>query len=147
MAKGKNEPIDPREPQRLVDARWALHWARTIGLEVRKIGSGNRIIAPNGEVLDPSKLTRAACRSIEDGGMGAPKQVTREIDGENMSHAEQRRFRAKLQANTDRVSAALREVKAQVFVGITEPLLCAPTAELLALKRAVDELINSAQVA
>lgn len=77
--------------------------------------------------------------------VGASATVTRNIDGENLTPAEQRRFRARLQAATDRVNAALREVKAQVYVLHTETLSAAPMSEILALQREVNNLVSAAQ--
>jgi len=118
-----------------IDARWLSGKMNEFGFEARAQNYQKKMV--RGFKISAALLS--AC-----GGVGDRLERTREIDGEQLSPAEQRRFRAKLQANTDRVSAALREVKAQVFVGITEPLLCAPTAEILALQRAVNELVASA---
>jgi len=151
MAKGNNDgsiEMGSRKPVPLA-AIWVSRRAQQLGLTMIRKANHRGFINPltNAEQSfqgiwreDWERIEEHCAQKSID---GVTDRVC-EIDGENLSPAEQRRFRAKLQANTDRVSAALREVKAQVFIGITEPLVKAPTAELLALQRAVNELVASA---
>lgn len=150
MSKKKNDgaiEMGSREPREFVNPGWALNWARKLGLELRRQRDRYVIVAPGGEILEPAKLSRADCDSIETlAKAGRAAEVTREADPEHMTPAEQKRAVAMIQAATDNVKAKLRIVSASIYAppGVAiQPV----SSDILELERAVQTLKSLAGVA